>query len=298
MQSCTRPCVALLVAFVLGLSGLTAAGQAPVPPASAPGSPPSDPVVVSLPEKAKLPSSPGYFAVQAQVTAGQQQFPMSFTLFLPPGYFRSNEPFPMIITLHNKHLMGLGGQWLDSEGMAALWVRDEWDTRYPTTMPSQSLNLRKSARFVGIAPQCPAGRFFENPPMPQVISELATQISKVYGTDDDRVYLTGFSYGGTATWQVAEQLPRRFAAIVPLSARATADPAKTVQTLKDVPIYLGCGTKEWALPFCRQMHEALKAGGHPNFISRIIPDGTHWCYPAIYTDPQFMDWLLAQKRKR
>jgi predicted peptidase len=133
-------------------------------------------------------------------------------------------------------------------------------------------------------------------PMPEILSKLISEVGKLYRTDETRVYLTGFSYGGTCTWQIAEQIPDRFAAIVPISARAMEDPAKTARILKDVAVYTGCGTAEWSMPMCKQMRDAFEASGHPRFVYRQFEGGTHWSYPLIYTDPEFWKWLLAQRR--
>lgn len=285
--------LAAMLVIAIGFCCTRAIAQTPPAPASA-----TPAVRIELPAKDKLPSSPGYFSVMAQATLDQQQFPIGFALFLPAGYFRSKEPFPIIMTLHNKGLEGSTGGGLSNEGMASLWVRDQWDSRNTLTPPDNALVLRKNAQFIGIAPQCPPGHAFEDDTTPYILAELATQIAKAYRADDDRVYLTGFSAGGLGTWCVAEQTPKRWAAIAPLSCRLSNDPAKTVQALKDMPIYLGTGTEDWALPYCQQWHEALKAGGHTNFVFHITPNGTHWAYHSIYTDPMFMDWLLGQKRRR
>lgn len=269
--------------------------------------PPAEPVTVALP--APLPASPGYFILKSNVTVGVKRFPVTVALFLPPAYFQSTKPFPVVMTLHNKGLAGVGGQGLTFEGLASLWVRDDWDSRVyappgksappvGTTRPAEgAINLRQSAQFIGVAPQCPRGREFSMEPMPRVLAELVTEIAKAYRVDDDRVYLTGFSYGGTATWLVAEQTPQRYAAIAPLSCRTTTDPAQTPRTLKDVAVYLACGQAEWSLPFCRKMNDAFVADGHQPYVFRVIPDGSHWCYPKVYGDPEFWNWLLAQKRK-
>ena len=256
-------------------------------------------ITVKLPEAKKLPSSPGYFVLKAAVTVDQRKFSMAFGLFLPPNYFTTNDRYPVIVTLHNRGFEGSDGASLTYEGMPSLWIRDQWDTRGPGAEPSSDVViLRQSARFIGIAPQSPNKKYpLEIPPMPQIISELATQVCKAYRADEDRVYLTGFSYGGTCTWQIAEQMPHRFAAIVPISSRATANPIQTAQTLKDLPIYTGCGTNEWATSTCQKMVDALKTTAHPNFVFQIVPNGTHWSYPVIYTNPAFWDWLLAQRRK-
>jgi predicted peptidase len=292
MQYCINRLAAVLTIALLW------AIPSPLVMAQTPPAPTAPKVQVELPAKDKLPSSPGYFSITCQVTVDQQHLPMGFALFLPAGYFRSKEPFPIIMTLHNKGLEGSMAGGLAGEGMARLWVRDDWDSRNTLTPPDNALVLRKNAQFIGISPQCPANYAFEDEPMPHILAELATQLAKAYRADDDRVYLTGFSAGGLGTWQVAEQTPKRWAAIVPLSCRLSNDPAKTVQALKDMPIYLGTGTEDWALPFCQQWHEALKVAGHTNFVFHITPGGTHWAYHSIYTDPMFMDWLFSQKRRK
>lgn len=256
-------------------------------------------ISVRLSEPAKLPSSPGYFTAQATVSIGQQQFPMSFGLFLPSGYFSSREPFPVVMAIHNRGLEGLGGGGLNSEGMVYLWTQDSWDPRDPATQPQPtSLTLRKSAKFIGVAPQCPKEHPLEIAPMPEVLAELVTQLGNAYRVDQDRVYLTGFSWGGTHTWLIAEQTPWRYAAIVPISSKATIDPHQTAATLANMPVYLACGGSDvYFLQFCEQMNEAFAAAQHPDFVYRVLPGANHFCYAGVYTDPAFWDWLLAKRRR-
>jgi predicted peptidase len=261
---------------------------------------------VALPEATALPASPGFFKVPVQVTAGDEQFAMTVGLFLPPAYFQDPKPFPVVMMLHNKGLEGGHGD-LGSEGLAALCSRDDWDWRTLNVKPgdpppppriANQINLRTDARFIGIAPHCPKGMVYTEAPMPAVLAELVTQVEKAYRTDQDRVYLTGFSYGGTCAWMLAEQMPSRCAAVVAISSRATEDPARTAAALKDVGVYVACGTNEWSPPYCRKMRDALVAGGHAKMMYREIEGGTHWCYPIVYTDPQFWEWLFAQRRTR
>jgi hypothetical protein len=257
-------------------------------------------ISVRLPGATQLPSSPGFFNVDATVEAGQERFAMSFGLFLPPGYFRTREPFPVVMALHNRGMEGVGGgAAMGCEGIAYLWVQDEWDKRDPATAPGpDSITLRTSAKFIGVAPQCPRDHPLEVAPMPQVLVELITQLGRVYRMDQNRAYLTGFSWGGTHTWMIAEQTPGRWAAIIPLSAKATEDPAKTAQRLANVPVYLASGGADpYFSQFCRQMSDAFVAAGHKNFVYRVLPQGNHFSYCAVYTDPVFWDWLLSKRRK-
>lgn len=257
-------------------------------------------VSVHLPAATGLPASPGFHSVDASVQIGQERFPMTIGLFLPPGYFASREPFPVVMAIHNRGLEGVGGgEVLGCEGMAHLWVQDAWDERDPVTVPqANSLTLRKSAKFIGVAPQCPKEHPLEVAPMPQVLAELVNQLGRAYRVDQNRVYLTGFSWGGTHTWLIAEQTPGRWAAIVPLSGKGTEDPAQTAAVLANVPVYLACGSADpYFLQFCQKMNEALVAARHPDFVYRILPNGNHFSYSAVYTDPAFWDWLLSKQRK-
>lgn len=262
-------------------------------------------VTVSLDDIKSPPSSPGYFPLKAKISVDGVKSQMAFGLFLPPAYFTSTEPFPVVMTLHNKGMEGTNANGIQFEGLAALCARDDWDERTlnvkpdepkPPTRPSVTVNLRTEARCIVIAPQCPHGKVMTKAPMPEIFSKLITEVGKLYRTDETRIYLTGFSYGGTCTWQIAEQIPDRFAAVVPLSTRATEDPAKTATLLKNIGVYTGCGTNEWSTPFCQTMRDAFTASGHPRFVYRQFEGGTHWCYPMIYTDPEFWNWLFAQRR--
>jgi len=285
----------LLTIFLLGLAQMAIADP---PPATLVATQPATQslITVTLPSTT-LPSSPGYHPISITVSAAGRKFSMAVGLFIPPLYFKTHDPFPVVVSLHNNGFMGADGGGIPFEGMASLWVKDSQDERDPTTKPAGAIVLRKAARFIGIAPGMPQDSSFDAAPMPQIIAELVRAVARAYHADEQRIYLTGFSYGGSCTWRIAEQTPLLWAAIIPLSGRPTDNPARTIETLKNVAIYLACGTNEWALPECRKMHDALEAGKHPNFKYHEIPGGTHWCYGTTYTDPKFWDWLFAQKRK-
>ncbi len=257
-------------------------------------------ISVRLPGATRLPASPGFHCVDATVQIGQEHFTMTFGLFLPPGYFASREPFPVVMAIHNRGIEGVGGgEVLGCEGMAHLWIQDAWDERDPATRPqANSLTLRKSAKFIGVAPQCPKEHPLEVAPMPQVLAELVNQLGRAYRVDQNRVYLTGFSWGGTHTWLIAEQTPGRWAAIVPVSGKGTEDPAETEARLANVPVYLASGSADpYFSGFCQEMSKAFIAAGHRDFVYRVLPEGNHFCYCGVYTDPAFWDWLLSKRRK-
>jgi predicted peptidase len=255
-------------------------------------------VVVTL-DDPQLPASPGYHLIQATARVGERKIPLISGLFLPRVYFQTQTPLPIVMTLHNRGLgHEHGTEGIAFEGLGMMLALDHPDSRGTGEKPAHPVNLRTEAQFIGLIPQCPRGYKWETPPMGRIMAELITQVAKAYHADEDRVYLTGFSYGGSSTWQLALQTPDRYAAIVPLDGRATAEPSQDVLKLKDVAIYLAVGGDDHDfLPESQRMDEALVAAGHSNLVYRIVPGGNHWGYTSIYTDPEFWTWLLAQHRK-
>ena len=300
MMHVVRYVMFVMLAISVTQQGVAAqAGNPPAPatqPEVAPEQP-TGPVTVTLPEASKLPSSPGYFRLTANVNIGHRQFPIAFALFLPQAYFATTDRLPMVVALHNKGLEGSDAGAVSAEGIVSLWTRGTWDARDNVHQATpDSLDLRKPGLFIGLAPQAPRGRAMHVAPMPQVLSALMDSISAAYRVDTDRMYLTGFSYGGSQVWQIAEQLPDRFAAIVPFAARATADPAATAATLSHTPVYIGAGeTDRGFTALCRQMYEALLTAGHQDVTFRVVPGGNHFSYSVMYTDPKFWEWLSSKR---
>jgi predicted peptidase len=254
-------------------------------------------VSVALPAEG-WPSSPGYHVIHTTAEVGGRKMPLAYGVFLPPVYFTSHQPLPILVALHNGGSKGAdGGTGLTYEGMGMLLSQDHPDDRGAGEKPANPVHLRREAQFIGLVPQCPEGCEWDTPPVPRLIDALIGQIAKAYGADETRVYLTGFSYGATFTWRMALALPHRFAAIVPVDGRATPDPARDALKLQDVAIYQVIGSDDAGfLPEAQRMRTALEAAKHPKYIYHVIQGGTHWSYAAVYTDPAFWTWLLAQHR--
>ena len=248
-----------------------------------------------------LPRSPGYHELRGRLQIGEERRGFAYGLFLPRSYFSSTEPLPVVVTLHNGGRTGEnGGDVLTGEGLGLLIGRDDGQ---PTSgfgaEPVGAVNLRTDARFICIAPQCPSGYDWSSPDLVPILDQLISQIVSAYRADPDRVSLTGFSYGASQTWLLGMQMPRTFAAIIPLDGRATPDPVHDVRKLMDVSIWLAVGgsdEREGFVGFTEQMRDALVLAGHKKFVFRIVKDGSHYMYPAIYRDPVFLDWLYAQRR--
>ena len=161
-----------------------------------------------------------------------------------------------------------------------------------------------------IAPQCHRGRKWSNvnwsakssEPMPASTSDqmnvalgILDRVLAEYPTDADRVYLTGLSMGGYGSWDLAERMPERFAALAPICGGGNVERA---DRLVNIPTWAWHGDKDPAVPVARsrEMIAAIeKAGGHPKYTE--LPGVAHNSWIQAYHDPNgLLPWMFAQVR--
>lgn len=202
---------------------------------------------------------------------------LPYLLFLPKGYNNSgSERWPLLIFLHGSGERGSDLNRVKANGPPKLV---EADPAFP---------------FIVISPQLPAAADPDDPWSVGPLDAILRHVLKTLRVDPNRVYLTGLSLGGMATWAWASTEPQLFAAIVPVSA--TADP-RTACALKSMPTWDFHGDRDDTLDpkgdF--EMVEAVRScGGHPRLT--IYPDTGHDAWDQAYSDPALWMWLLEQRR--
>lgn len=156
---------------------------------------------------------------------------------------------------------------------------------------------------------CPAKKFLKNnPDFPFILiapvsrntwhlpplDDLYDEVLAKYPADPDRVYLTGFSMGGFASWAWMVEHPDRFAAVAPVCGLGSPDEAPL---FKEVPIWVFHGEKDTAVPPTgnHAMVDALeKVGGRVR--STFYPDVSHDSWDHAYKTPELYQWMLRQER--
>lgn len=153
-------------------------------------------------------------------------------------------------------------------------------------------------RWPGIVtmPQCPEGLYWEGPVLESVY-RLIMRLEQEFGTDPERLYLTGLSLGGHGTWNLACLHPDRFAAIVPMCG--AADPLRVALALQHMPVWNFHGTDDDVVPveFSRVLELALKKNGNKTHRFTEYDGVGHAVWDVAYANEELPRWLFAQRRK-
>jgi dienelactone hydrolase len=155
-----------------------------------------------------------------------------------PVDYRGDQPFPLIV-----YLSGGGGLAFDA---------------------AQSLSIElKHAGYLVLVPHAGGDLWWESKPTEMVRSLLLEEL-RDYNVDTNRVYLVGFSNGGTASLEYGTRWPDRFAAIASLMGAGMDSPSGTrlpLQNLLDVPVLFVHGDKDPRIPSAASYstYEALRS---------------------------------------
>ncbi len=132
------------------------------------------------------------------------------------------------------------------------------------------------------------------PPLEAVVGLLNAVVAHK-PVDPARIYLTGLSMGGYGSWELAERMPERFAAVAPVCGGGDETKADRLAAL---PIWAWHGDADTAVPVerSRRMIAAIeRAGGKPKYTE--LAGVGHESWTAAYHGPHnLLAWLFAQSK--
>lgn len=203
-----------------------------------------------------------------------------YLLFVPKGYNESGtDRWPLLIFLHGSGERGTDIEVVKKHG------------------PPMLVEKNPAFPFIVISPQLPeksstVGQYWPVEPLEAILAHAL----KTLRVDPSRVYLTGLSLGGIATWEWGTTHPEHFAALAPVAA--FGDPKKACNA-KDVPVWAFHGDHDDAVDTRGdfEMVDALKkCGSTPAPRLTIYPNTDHWSWVPAYNDPALWMWLLEQRK--
>ena len=206
---------------------------------------------------------------------------LEYLLFLPAGYKEDKEKrWPLMLFLH-----GAGERGKD---LAKVTVHG----------PPKLVKEKADFPFILVSPQCPAGQTWSD----DALLGLLDEMMKKHRVDPARVYLTGLSMGGYATWSLGTKYPERFAAIAPICGGGdllpVLLPAQGKQAaLKRLPVWAFHGAKDSLVELSEseRMVDALKKAGNANVKLTVYPEADHDSWTETYNNQELYDWMLQHK---
>lgn len=195
-----------------------------------------------------------------------------YLVFLPSDYNSENKNgWPLVIFLHGAFERGSNVQDVKKNALPKLAI----DEDFP---------------FIIVAPQCPSGEHWK----PEQVQGICEKVKNDYSINHSRIYLTGLSMGGFATWQTAIRFPELFAAIIPICGGGNVSYAKK---LKKMPIWAFHGKKDKVIPYHQsvEMVDGVNASGG-NAKLTLYPNAPHDSWTETYQNKEIYTWLLSHTR--
>jgi len=157
----------------------------------------------------------------------------------------------------------------------------------------QLWEMKRTFPFVAVAPQCrPEAGGWSDAEQEKALSIL-DRVAEEYGTDPDRVYVTGVSSGGSGVWRIVSGNPDRFAAAVPICGGGGGNLKSLAGEREPIWSFYNDGDKASLLEGERRMRqELLKAGASP--LATEYPQEGHNSWDLAYRCIGMYDWLLDQ----
>ncbi|MBI5730323.1 MAG: prolyl oligopeptidase family serine peptidase [Ignavibacteriales bacterium] len=201
----------------------------------------------------------------------EQQVSINYLLYLPKDY-KGRDKYPVMMFLHGSGERGNNLELVEKHG------------------PPKLINQGKDFPFIVVSPQCPLGIRWKT----NELIALLDDIIKNYNVDENRIYITGLSMGGYGTWKLANEIPERLAAIIPICGWGDT---WTICEIGDLPVWAFHGAKDNVVDprKSQELVDALKAC-NGNAKLTLYPEANHDSWTQTYDNPEIYEWLLKQTK--
>ena len=207
---------------------------------------------------------------------------------------------PLVVFFH-----GGGGEGTDNQQQFT-------DLILAPTVWALPEHQEKNPAYV-LVPQAAKWTGWLHPNLPAMKGLIDTVIS-LHSIDPDRIYITGLSMGGLATWAMIQEYPDFFAAAVPVCGggdlneldgimnsnlpiwafHGVLDPVIKIDTLQDwfdKPEEVFSGQRTF-------INELTRRGMEPTPKGTWYPDMEHNAWDGAYSDPELFNWLFSQSKQQ
>ncbi|MBR7800793.1 dienelactone hydrolase family protein [Undibacterium fentianense] len=203
----------------------------------------------------------------------------------------AGQQYPLVVQLHGSGEIGTNNL-AQLDRLAKSWAMPDIRARYPAYVLIPQFPIR-SANY---GPASPTQHAVASAALEDA-RELIADFRSKHAVDASRIYATGFSMGGSATWLLPKLSPNTFAAIVPIAGIAPPDSDAT--SYFDLPILAMHGNADNENPITadkRFITTITQLGGQKATLREY--QGLIHLPPAdVYPGYWWRDWLFKQRRK-
>lgn len=131
--------------------------------------------------------------------------------------------------------------------------------------------------------------------MLEIVMAITDEMMRDFPIDPDRVYVSGLSSGGSASWELAIRHHKRVAAVAPMASGEM--PLDKAPHLSDVAVRAFHSKYEISPspePVRRFVEAINAAGGNAKLIE--IESNQHDCWTAAFDQHRLLEWMLLQTR--
>lgn len=226
---------------------------------------------------------------------------LPYRYYLPSDYETSAKNYPVFLYMHGNGSRGNNNITQLTTNGAALNT-EVFNSEYDCIMiapqcaksPKQWVtNYSGSAEF---ASEIESGEFEDGDYLNAAV-ELLDYFLNTYRADTSRVYITGSSNGGGATWSLTARFPHVFAAAVPLAGCKKEDGVNAVASrYVHQNIWTFHGDADTTLPVeaTRALVNAIKAAGGTNIKYTEIAGGGHNIWTNAAATAGIVDWIFSK----
>lgn len=243
------------------------------------------------PEAAKI--APLFKSAKYQDKQGNH---LPYRYFEPAAQNNTDRRYPIILYLHGEDECGTDNEaQLVTTECATIWVEPD--------------HLAKNPVYV-LAPQAPRGSDWTTEPVYDNIVALLNQFIESHpDIDSKRIYIVGFSAGGTGVWNMILKNPTLFAAAMPISGNADSflGNYNAFAALKNMPVLVVHSIDDPISPLSGSNNAiaALQAAGNKCVGSNtsiwgmgsVVPAHNAW-FPAFHNYEVIYNWLFEQSLER
>ncbi|MEP6647166.1 MAG: prolyl oligopeptidase family serine peptidase [Saprospiraceae bacterium] len=272
--------------------------------------------------------------IRVPFTSHHDKEKKEYFMYLPYGYRSSpDRKWPVLMFLHGNGERGNGREdldWVIKEGpLYEAWIqkrdlpfiiiapqlpmygmdsisyiRDRNPSQIPKRLeagvPQRPAEFETTQKM---SPQAAAAWFPD--PLPPAgwereeddLMDMVENVIKEYRGDEDRIYLTGLSYGGFGTWYMASKHPKTWAAICPVVGWGHPDLMKPIAE-HQIPLWVFAGGRDRSvdLTYFYAGLNKLEELGHKDVRFTIEEDMGHDVWRRVYGGEDVYAWLLSKKK--